>query len=475
MDEMSSKPFVLLVPSPGMGHLIPFLELANCLVAHHNFQATVVVVSSNTSPAQSQAIQSATTPKLFDIIELPPLDTTSSQVNAAGSVFTQLPAIMLEARSSLRSAISAMKLKPAAMIVDLFGISVLPVADEFQMLKYVRVSCAWPLALLLYAPILDKEVEGEYLDQKEPLKIPGCKPVRPEDVVKPMMNRKDPEYESFIRIGSEIGVMSDGILVNTWEDLEPTSLKAMREDPEWKQILKVPVYTFGPMIRPGGSSSPRGEVLGWLDMQPNASVIYISFGSGGVLSADQITEMAWGLEFSSQRFIWVVHPPSKDGDKGNDISAYLPQGFMARTHDKGLVVTTWAPQMEILAHSSVGGFLSHCGWNSSLESIMNGVPMITWPLYAEQKMVATMLVEELKVAIRSKVLPAKRVVGREEIEMMVRMIVEEKEGDEMRGRAKELKKSGETALSEGGSSFNTLSELAKLCEINTQRQKVGST
>lgn len=80
-----------------------------------------------------------------------------------------------------------------------------------------------------------------------------------------------------------------------------------------------------------------------------------------------------------------------------------------------------------------------------------------------------------EVAIRPKVLPTIAVVGREEIEMLVRKIVEEKEGDEMRARAKELKKRGEAALNEGGSSFNTHSELAKLCEINTQRQKVGST
>lgn len=466
MEEMSSKPHALLVPSPGMGHLIPLLELATCLVTHHNFRATVIVISSNTSPALSQVIQSAKTQKLLDIVELPP--PSGHDANAAGSVFTHLPAIMLAARSSLLSAISAMENKPAAMIVDLFGTAALTVAEEFHILKYVTlVSCAWPLTLLLYAPILDKQIQGEYLDHKELLKIPGCKPVRPEDVAKPMMNRKDHEYESFIRLGLEIPSMSDGILINTWEDLEPTCLKAMREHPEWKQIVKVPVYTVGPMVRLAGQSGgPRSELLDWLDKQPNESVLYIAFGSGGVLSAQQITEMAWGLELSAQRFIWVVHPP-KDGNKGNDISEYLPEGFVARTHDKGLVVTTWAPQSEILAHSSVGGFLSHCGWNSTLESILNGVPMIAWPLYAEQKMVATLLVEELKVAIRPKVLPTKAVAGREEIEMLVRKIMEHKEGDAMRATAKELKKSGETALSKGGSSFNMLAELAKQCKINT--------
>ncbi|PRQ32673.1 putative anthocyanidin 3-O-glucosyltransferase [Rosa chinensis] len=471
MAEMSSKPHVLLVPSPGMGHLIPLMEVASSLVTHHNCHATLVVVSSNTSPAQSQLIRSAKTQKLYDIVELPAPSGHDS--NAAGSVFTHLSAIMLDARSSLRSAISAMELRPAAMIVDLFSTAVLTVAQEFHMLKYVTlVSCAWPLTLLLYAPILDKQIDGEYLDRKELLEIPGCKPVRPEDVVKPMMNRKDREYESFLRIGKEITSMSDGILINTWEDLEPNCLKAMREHPEWKKIVRVPLYTIGPMVRLAGQSGggPRSELLDWLDKQPSESVLYISFGSGGVLSAEQITEMAWGLELSKQRFIWVVQPPSKGGAEGNDISEYLPEGFMARTQEMGVVVTTWAPQSEILAHSSVGGFLSHCGWNSALESILNGVPMIAWPLYAEQKMVATLLVEELKVAIRPKVLPTKAVAGREEIEMLVRKIMEQKEGDAMRARAKELKASGEEALSVGGSSFNMLSELSRLCKINTEQQ-----
>ncbi|PRQ47676.1 putative anthocyanidin 3-O-glucosyltransferase [Rosa chinensis] len=468
----TSKPHALLVPSPGLGHLIPIMELADCLVTDHNFQATVLVVSSNIR-AQSQVIQSARTQKPFEIIELPPLEASSGHdANPAGAVFTNLPAIMLDARDALRSAISALEPKPAAMIVDLFGTPALTVADEFHMLKYVKVvSTAWPLTLLLYAPVLDKKVEGEYLDRTEPLQIPGCKPVRPEDVVKPMINRKSREYECFLRAGVEMATMSDGIFANTWEELEPVTLKAMREDPEWKQVLKVPVYAIGPMVRVGGqeSAGPRSELLGWLDVQPKNSVLYIALGSGGVLSAEQITEMAWGLEFSAQRFIWVVHPP-RDGDKGNDISDYLHEGFVARTQDKGVVVTTWAPQSEILAHPSVGGFLSHCGWSSALESILNLKPMIAWPLFAEQKMLGTQQVEELKVSIRPKVLPTKAIVRREEVEELVRKIMDQEAGDAMRARANEIKESGEAALREGGSTFKTMSELAKLCKINTQRQ-----
>ena len=128
-------------------------------------------------------------------------------------------------------------------------------------------------------------------------------------------------------------------------------------------------------------------------MQPSESVIYVSFGSGGTLSKSQIAELAWGLELSQQRFIWVVRPPIDNDVHGSYFSNthdeietpnynYLPEGFVTQTHKMGMLVPTWAPQEMILAHKSVGGFLTHCGWNSVLESILNGVPMIAWPLFA---------------------------------------------------------------------------------------------
>jgi coniferyl-alcohol glucosyltransferase len=210
-------------------------------------------------------------------------------------------------------------------------------------------------------------------------------------------------------------------------------------------------------------------------------VIYVSFGSGGTLSCEQTTEIAWGLELSQQRFIWVVRPPSiraadasfltAGNASGDDPLNYLPDGFLTRTRNVGLVLPLWAPQADVLRHPSVGGFVSHCGWNSTLESITNGVPMIAWPLYAEQKMNATLLTEELGVAVRSKVLPSKKVVGRQEIEKMVRTIMEDKEGNAIRARVKELKQSAEKALSMGGSSFHALSELANQCEVRMQCQK----
>ena len=151
---------------------------------------------------------------------------------------------------------------------------------------------------------------------------------------------------------------------------------------------------------------------------------------------------------------------------------YLPDGFLNRIQNVGLIVPMWAPQAQILKHPSIGAFLSHCGWNSTLESITNGVPMIAWPLYAEQKMNATILTEELKVSVRSKELPTERIVERQEIEMMVRKVMLDKERLGIKNKVKELKTSAQKASSKGGSSYNSLSQFTQDCETRLQCLKV---
>ncbi|CAK9174374.1 unnamed protein product [Ilex paraguariensis] len=468
----NSKLHVAILSSPGMGHLIPVLNLGNRLVNHHNVEVTILIVSTTSSPAESQILKSTTSQNQLNIIEIPPVD-ISSLIDPKTTMVTQLCIMMRAARPGIRSTIAAMRRCPDVLIVDLFGTETFPIADEFGMPKYVYIpTSAWFTALSTYCQVLDKEIEGEYVDQKEALKIPGCKPVRPEDVVDPMLDRNNQQYREYVRQG--IGfTMGDAILLNTWEDLECTSLKALRENEILRSIVKVPVYTIGPLKRSAEPTGSKSRLIEWLDRQPSESVIFVSFGSGGMLSAQQISELAWGLELSQQRFVWVVRPPTEGGADGsfftvgNDsdgIPDYLPDGFLTRTHSVGLLVPQWGPQMEILSHPSVGGFLSHCGWNSTLESIGSGVPMIAWPLYAEQRLNATMLTEELGIAIRSEVLPTKKVVGREEIEKMVRTLMQYKEGKAMRDRAKELKYSAENALSNEGSSYKSISVVLEACQ-----------
>lgn len=484
----TQKPHVALLSSPGLGHLIPVIELAKRFVIQHDFKATVLAITCQNSEAQTHVVNSALNTNLIDIIEIPGADITPLiDPNDDVPALKLLSMMMHETKPALRSALCNLTPHPSIIILDLFTGDALSIAEELKVPKFVYVaSHAWFLSLVAYSPTLDKQVQGQYVDRTEPLKIPGCKPVQPEDVLDSMQDRNHEQYKAYLGLVNKI-IKGDAFLVNTWEDLQQRELQALRN-----RILNVPVYGIGPLVRQSelATSSLTESVVEWLDKQPNESVIYVSFGSGGTLLYEQIMEVAWGLEQSGYRFVWVVRLPSlASTDKAffqggevdssldeNDPLSYLPKGFLQRNQKMGILVSQWAPQVAILSHPSVGGFLSHCGWSSTVESIVNGVPMIAWPLYAEQSMNATLLVEELGVAVRPKVLPTKKVVDREEIADMVREIMEEVDRDgepnPIRERMKGLKHSAVNAVSKGGSSYTALSEVGKKCEASLETQQV---
>ncbi|KAL4577613.1 hypothetical protein LXL04_013723 [Taraxacum kok-saghyz] len=452
-----------IICSPGVGHLVPVLLLARRLITHHNLHVTILAVTTTTSTAESQLLTQFTAGIHLPVIKIPAAD-ISSVVSPDAKVVKKLCAMMRETVPTICNTMSSMDPRPDVLIGDIFSTESWVIAEKFGMPKYVFITGnAWFTGLFTYSLVLDKKVEGQYVDQKEPLEIPGCKPVWPEEIVDPMLDRDDEDYRVYLN--QALGVtLADGMLINTWENLEPQSLHALRNNEILTSCVKnTPVYTVGPITKKYEPVGLKNDVIEWLDKQPESSVIYVSFGSGGTLSSEQITELAWGLEMSRKRFVWVVRPPAEHINNGSFFKYgesngeadydYLPEGFLTRTENMGLVVSSWAPQVEILNHVAVGGFLTHCGWNSTLESINSGVPMIAWPLYAEQRMNATMLTEELKVAVRPEVLEAKKVVGREEVEEMVRCLMEGEEGKTMRENVKKLKKEAELARSVTGSSY----------------------
>ncbi|OMO84288.1 UDP-glucuronosyl/UDP-glucosyltransferase [Corchorus olitorius] len=472
----STKPHFALLATPGMGHLIPFLELANRLVTHLTAKVTVFVVSGDHASISNSKLLKSPHPDLLDVVLLPPVDISNLPSDA--SVTLKVVVMMLESLPFVRSEIANMEFRPTALVVDMFGTDALGIADEFNMLKFTFIaSNAWFFSVILYSSFIDrKEITEEHMKNHKPLKIPGCKSVEFQDTLEVFeMDPNDPLFEPYFELGVRMA-STDGILVNSWDELEPITLKALKED------KKVPIYPIGPIVRPIDQQPGLGHdrVLNWLDKQPNGSVIYVSFGSGGTLSAQHVIELAWGLDHSQQRFVWVVRPPTENDASGSFFTAgngsdgtpdYVPDGFFTRTQDRGLVVPMWAPQVEVLSHPSIGGFLTHGGWNSVMESIVNGVPMIAWPLYAEQKMNAAMLTEEIGASIRAK---AAEVVGREEIESMVRRILVDKEGEPIRNRVKELKNSATKALSKGGCSSNSLSQVGEICIQHLKTKAYGA-
>ncbi|OVA18657.1 UDP-glucuronosyl/UDP-glucosyltransferase [Macleaya cordata] len=471
MENPAKTHHVAILTSPGIGHTIPVIELGKRIISLQGFQVTIFITTSHSSTAQSDLLQSPTlTEGLHRIIQLPRTDISGLVPTDSSGVETSISLTVRKSLPVLKSTIMAMEHRPTVLIVDIFGTDAFDLADELGMLKYVFITTTAKFtALTMYLPTLDKEIKGEYVDQKEPIQVPGCKPIQIENLIDPMQERKNDQYSSMLHQASRYP-MAHGILINTCEELEPIPVRALKENPILQQIPTPSVYPVGPLTRYAESSVSEDKCLDWLNKQPSKSVLFVSFGSGGTLSAEQITELAWGLELSQQRFLWVVRAPTikersgtyfTSGSGGGDPSDYLPEGFLSRTLGVGLVVPSWCPQLEILKHQSIGGCLSHCGWNTTLESIVNGVPLITWPLFAEQRLNASMLTEDIGVAIRPATWPTKELVGRTEIEKMVRLMMEEVEGNPWRVRAKELKNSVLGALDEGGSSHKSLLEVAK--------------
>ncbi|XP_061345065.1 anthocyanidin 3-O-glucosyltransferase 5-like [Gastrolobium bilobum] len=475
---ISNSHHAALLSSPGMGHIIPILELAKSLVTHHIIPKVTLFLASIKSTVPSKAethvLQSAIKENLFEIIQLPPLDITKS-LGSDATIETRIGLIMHEIPPLFLSTISNMKLNPTILITDFFLSQVIPLAKNLKVPMYAFAPTnAWLLALGLYTPTLDKEVQGQY---NEPISIPGCKSIHPSDLFEMLLDRTHPLYHEYL--GTCEGVtQADGILVNTFNELEPKTLAALSSG----QITKVPVYPIGPLIRETNQNNDeekRSDVLDWLDKQEEESVIYVSFGSAYTMSQEQIKEMALGLELSGKKFVWSLRSSSaiKPGNEhyltaGESIetpsvskleeSSSFPEEFY-RIQNNVFVIIDWAPQLDILKHSSIGGFVSHCGWNSVIESVSCGVPMVAWPLYAEQKMNAAMLAEEVGIAVRIEVqLSNTNMVRKEDIVKAIRKIMDkdDKEGCAVRKRVKELKHIAEEAWSHDGSSYFALSRIS---------------
>lgn len=442
--------------------MIPFVEFAKHLVSQHNFHVTCIIPTSGPPSQRTKAIVEAL-PTSIDATFLPPVSFEDQPKDAHPG--SQIVLTVSRSLQSLRSVLESLlsKTNLAAFLTDFFGIDSLEVAKEFNVPSYIFFPTrATVLSLLLHLSELDKTVTCEFGDLPE-LKIPGCTAIRGKDLPVPFQDRKSEAYKRSLRLGKRLGSV-EGIIVNSFMDLEFGAIKALQDG----SANSPPVYPVGPLIRTGSSGEQNGaECLRWLDCQPRGSVIYVSFGSGGTLSRAQLLELASGLEMSGQKFLWVVKRPNDElacaaylrGESQFDPSEVLPNGFLERTKGQGLVVSSWAPQIQILGHGSTGGFLTHCGWSSILESIVYGIPLIAWPLFAEQNTNAAMLVEDVKVALRPKANET-GLVEREEIVKLVKELMQGEEGKRLGNRVRDLKGAATKALGEDGSSTAALSRLA---------------
>ncbi|XP_052171238.1 hydroquinone glucosyltransferase-like [Diospyros lotus] len=458
-----AAPHIAVLPSPGMSHLISLGEFAKRLVQKLSYSVTIILPTYGPLSGAQKSFLDSLPAGISHLIlpaisldDLPPSAGLETRISL--TVSRSLPVI----RDALKSLTATTNL--AALVVDVFGTDTFDVAREFNVSPYVYfLSTAMSLSVLFHLQTLDETVSCEFREMKEPVQIPGVIPFHGRDLLYPVQDRKNDTYKWFLHHAKRYH-LAEGIMINTCRDLEPGPIKALQ------QPGKPPIYPIGPIIQvESGGGADGSKCLQWLDKQPSRSVLFVSFGSGGTLSHEQITELALGLELSGQRFLWVAKAPDKSADGAyftaeslqSDPLAFLPKGFVERTKDRGFVITTWAPQIQVLGHGSTGGFLTHCGWNSILENILHGhgVPFIAWPLFAEQNMNAVLVTDDLKVAVRPKA-GEKGLVGREEIAKVATAVIAGDEAGAYRQRMKELKGFAVKTLGEDGDSTKALYEVA---------------
>lgn len=350
---------------------------------------------------------------------------------------------------------------PAALLLDFFCYSAADVGAEVGIPTYFFIlSGSAGLAVLLHLPVIHTQNAASIGDLgREPVHVPGVPPIPANDFPAAFLDRTSLSYQHFFALSEKL-CESRGVIVNSCRSLEPRATDAVVSGlctPPRRTTP--PIFCVGPLVKSEEVADNRGmECLAWLDTQPKASVMFLCFGSMGRFSAEQIKEMAAGLEMSGQRFLWVVRSPP--GDDEHELDALLPNGFLDRTKDRGLVVMSWAPQREVLAHGSVGGFVTHCGWNSVLEAVMSGVPMLGWPLYAEQRMNRVFLMEELQLAVAVEA-GENGVVTAEEMEGKVSWLMDSDGGRKLRKRTLAAMREAREALGDAGDSRAALLQLVQ--------------
>lgn len=191
----------------------------------------------------------------------------------------------------------------------------------------------------------------------------------------------------------------------------------------------------------------NGACMRWLRAKPKGSVIYVSFGSLAALEEEQMIELAWGLKGTNYYFLWIVRAQEEDK---------LPNKFKEEISEKGLVIS-WCAQLEVLAHESVGCFVTHCGFNSTLEALSLGVPMVAMPQWTDQRTNAKYVEDVWEVGKRARP-DEKGVVRREVIQLCIRDVMEERKGKQMKKNAIKWRNLAKDAVSEGGSSDTNIDE-----------------
>ncbi|CAL5015863.1 unnamed protein product [Urochloa decumbens] len=486
---LSAKPHFVVIPWPATSHMIPIVDIA-CLLAAHGAAVTVI-----TTPASVQIVQGR-------------VERAGGQASA-GITVTAIPFPAAEA--GLPDGCERLDHTPSVDLVpnffdatEQFGE---PVARHCRGLEATRrPSCIIAGMCNTWAHGLARELGApcfifhgfcafsllccEYLNTHKPHEAVASPdelfdvPVLPPFEFKFARRQLPLQFlpscsipEGRLRELREFEMAVDGIVVNSFEELERGSAARLAAATGGKAVFAVgPVSLCGApgLVDSRADSDDARRCMAWLDAKKDRSVLYVSFGSAGRMPPEQLMQLGLALVSCPWPVLWVIKGASSLPD---DVNEWLQENTDADglQESQCLAVRGWAPQVPILEHPAVGGFLTHCGWGSTLESVAAGVPMATWPFTAEQFLNEKLIVDVLRIGVSVGVTkPTEGVltgakngggrpkadVGMEQVKTVLDMLMDGGvDGEARRTKADELKAKAKAALENGGSSYMNLEKL----------------
>ncbi|KAL6218868.1 hypothetical protein ACLB2K_012075 [Fragaria x ananassa] len=461
---------IFFLPFMARGHSIPLTDIAK-LFSSHGARCTIVTTPLN-APLFSKATQRGEIELV--LIKFPSAEAGLPQDCESADLITTQDMLGKFVKATFLIEPHFEKIldehRPHCLVADAFFTWATDVAAKFRIPRlYFHGTgffalCA-SLSVMMYQPHSNLSSDSESFvipNLPDEIKMTRSQlPVFPDES----------EFMKMLKASIEIEERSYGVIVNSFYELEPAYANHYRKVFGRKAWHIGPVSFCNKAIEDKAergsiksSTAEKHECLKWLDSKKPRSVVYVSFGSMVRFADSQLLEIATGLEASGQDFIWVVKKEKKE------VEEWLPEGFEKRMEGKGLIIRDWAPQVLILEHEAIGAFVTHCGWNSILEAVSAGVPMITWPVFGEQFYNEKLVTEihRIGVPVGSEKWAFSFVdvnaetegrVRREAIEEAVTRIMVGDEAVETRSRVKELGENARRAVEEGGSSFLDLSAL----------------
>ncbi|XP_004492517.1 soyasapogenol B glucuronide galactosyltransferase [Cicer arietinum] len=477
MESQSQQLNVIFVPYPTPGHMIPMIDTAR-LFAKHGANVTIITTHANASTFQKSIDSDFNSghPIKTQLIQFP-----SAQLGLPEGVENIKSGTSQEMLGKISQGISMLQdqieivlqdQQPDCIVSDMFYPWTVESAAKLGIPRLYYYSSSYFSSCSAHFIRKYKPHENLVSDTQF-FSIPSL----PHNIEITSLQleewlRTRNEFSDYLNVIYESEGRSYGTLYNSFHELESDYEQL------YKSTMGIKAWSVGPVstwvnkddvekARRGHSKdlAVESELLNWLNSKENESVLYVSFGSLTRLSHAQIVELAYGLENSSQSFIWVIRKKDKDEDGEGFLEDFEER---MKESKKGYIIWNWAPQVLLLDHPATGGIVTHCGWNSILESLSAGLSMITWPMFAEQFYNEKLLVDVSKIGVPvgSKVnkfwasVGEDAVVKREEIAKAVALLMgSEEESIEMRRRARKIGDAAKKSIEEGGSSYNNLMQL----------------